>query len=85
MGLEEQVRTLREELVAANTLRRNQLVELGLLREEERQKASRDHEIVKAKLEADMDKLRTELHKQHAKDLEDHTHKVNKCMCLYKA
>ena len=35
---------LREELVQANQLRKQQLVELGLLREEEKQKMQRDHE-----------------------------------------
>ena len=42
--LEGQVAELREELVQANQLRKQQLVELGLLREEEKQKMQRDHE-----------------------------------------
>lgn len=42
--LEAQVGQLREELVQANQLRKQQLVELGLLREEEKQKMQRDHE-----------------------------------------
>ena len=42
--LEAQVAELREELVQANQLRKQQLVELGLLREEEKQKMQRDHE-----------------------------------------
>ncbi|XP_046555303.1 centrosomal protein of 112 kDa-like [Haliotis rubra] len=41
---EGQVRELREELVQSNQLRKQQLVELGLLREEEKQKMLRDHE-----------------------------------------
>ena len=35
---------LREEVVQANQLRKQQLVELGLLREEEKQRMSREHE-----------------------------------------
>jgi centrosomal protein CEP112 len=42
--LEGQISELREELVQANQLRKQQLVELGLLREEEKQKMQRDHE-----------------------------------------
>ena len=75
-GLEDQIRTLQEEIQSSNSLRRQQLVELGLLREEERQKAARDYEMAVAKLEADMDKQRMELHKQHASELEQHTIKV---------
>lgn len=43
--LEAQVSELKEELVQANQLRKQQLVELGLLREEEKQKMQRDHEV----------------------------------------
>ena len=42
--LEEQICKLREEVVQGNQHRKQQLVELGLLREEEKQKMSRDHE-----------------------------------------
>ena len=42
--LESQVVRLREELAQANQLRKEQLLELGILREEEKQKLSRDHE-----------------------------------------
>ena len=42
--LEAQAQGLREELVQANQLRKQQLMELGLLREEEKQKTVRDHE-----------------------------------------
>ena len=75
-GLEQQIRDLREELVSANALRRQQLVELGLLREEERQKTSREHDIAVAKLEAEIDRQRMELHQQHASEMEKHTLKV---------
>jgi centrosomal protein CEP112 len=42
--MERQIQELREEVVQANQLRKQQLVELGLLREEEKQKMQRDHE-----------------------------------------
>ena len=83
-NMEEKIRTLQEEVQNSNSLRRQQLVELGLLREEERQKASRDHEIVVAKLQVDLDKQRMELHKQHAAELEQHTLKVGWLACLWR-
>lgn len=43
-ALELREQELREEVVQANQLRKQQLVELGLLREEEKQKMSREHE-----------------------------------------
>ena len=42
--LEQTVTDLREEVLQANQLRKQQLVELGLLREEEKQKMQREHE-----------------------------------------
>lgn len=44
-GLELREQELREEVVQANQLRKQQLVELGLLREEEKQKMQRDQEM----------------------------------------
>nr|CAB3229848.1 centrosomal protein of 112 kDa-like [Phallusia mammillata] len=75
-GLEQQIRDLREELVSANALRRQQLVELGLLREEERQKAARDNDMAVARLEAEIDRQRMEMHQQHAAELERQTQKA---------
>ncbi|XP_076808963.1 centrosomal protein of 112 kDa-like isoform X1 [Clavelina lepadiformis] len=69
-NMEQQIRELREELVSANALRRQQLVELGLLREEERQKAARDHDLSVQRLESEIDRQRMELHQQHASELE---------------
>ena len=42
--LESQLSELREQLVHSNQLRKQQLVELGLLREEEKQKMQHEHE-----------------------------------------
>ena len=43
-SLEHREQELREEVVQSNQLRKQQLVELGLLREEEKQKMQRDSE-----------------------------------------
>lgn len=70
VSMEVQIRELREELVSANALRRTQLVELGLLREEERQKAAREHDGIVNKLEAEIDRQRLTMHQQHATELD---------------
>lgn len=73
---EAQIRELREELVSSNALRRQQLVELGLLREEERQKAAREHDATVNRLESEIDRQRLEMHRQHATELDRQAQKV---------
>ncbi|XP_027829782.1 centrosomal protein of 112 kDa isoform X10 [Ovis aries] len=68
--MEAQVHRLREELVSVNSQRKQQLVELGLLREEEKQRAARDHEAAVSKLKAESEKMRLELKKSHAAETE---------------
>ncbi|XP_040100316.1 centrosomal protein of 112 kDa isoform X7 [Oryx dammah] len=68
--MEAQVQKLREELVSVNSQRKQQLVELGLLREEEKQRAARDHEAAVSKLKAESEKMRLELRKTHAAETE---------------
>lgn len=68
--MEAQVHRLREELVSVNSQRKQQLVELGLLREEEKQRAARDHEAAVSKLKAESEKMRLELKKTHAAETE---------------
>ncbi|XP_061249039.1 centrosomal protein of 112 kDa isoform X7 [Bos javanicus] len=68
--MEAQVHKLREELVSVNSQRKQQLVELGLLREEEKQRAARDHEAAVSKLKAESEKMRLELKKTHAAETE---------------
>ena len=51
--MEAQVHKLREELISVNSQRKQQLVELGLLREEEKQRAARDHEAAVNRLKAE--------------------------------
>ncbi|XP_043441012.1 centrosomal protein of 112 kDa isoform X3 [Prionailurus bengalensis] len=64
--MEAQVHKLREELIHVNSQRKQQLVELGLLREEEKQKAARDHETTVYKLKAESEKMKLELKRAHA-------------------
>ncbi|XP_078082136.1 centrosomal protein of 112 kDa isoform X2 [Mustelus asterias] len=68
--LESQVHQLREELIQVNSQRKQQLVELGLLREEERQKALRDHEAAVNKLKAEMERMKLEMQKTSATEME---------------
>jgi len=75
-SFENQLRELREELVSVNASRRQQLVELGLLREEERQKMTTESQKAIAKLESEMDQQRLEQHKQHAAELERQSDKM---------
>ncbi|XP_014644673.1 PREDICTED: centrosomal protein of 112 kDa isoform X2 [Ceratotherium simum simum] len=75
--MEAQVHKLREELVNVNSQRKQQLVELGLLREEEKQRAARDHEAAVNKLKAESEKMKTELKKTHAAETELALEKAN--------
>ncbi|XP_054526582.1 centrosomal protein of 112 kDa isoform X19 [Pan troglodytes] len=74
--MEAQVHKLREELINVNSQRKQQLVELGLLREEEKQRATREHEIVINKLKAESEKMKIELKKTHAAETEMTLEKV---------
>ncbi|XP_069055982.1 centrosomal protein of 112 kDa isoform X2 [Pleurodeles waltl] len=76
-GLEAQVHKLREELIQVNTQRKQQLMELGQMREEEKQKAARDHENVVCKLRNDMEKMKLDLQRVHASDMETICEKAN--------
>ncbi|XP_050618349.1 centrosomal protein of 112 kDa isoform X3 [Macaca thibetana thibetana] len=75
--MEAQVQKLREELINVNSQRKQQLVELGLLREEEKQRATREHEIVVNKLKAESEKMKIELKKTHAAETEMTLEKAN--------
>ncbi|XP_044600661.2 centrosomal protein of 112 kDa isoform X7 [Equus asinus] len=75
--MEAQVHRLREELINVNSQRKQQLVELGLLREEEKQRAARDHETAVSKLKAESEKMRIELKKAHAAETEMTLEKAN--------
>ncbi|XP_023666534.2 centrosomal protein of 112 kDa isoform X1 [Paramormyrops kingsleyae] len=66
MALETQVQTLREELRQAHAQRKQQLLELGLQREEERKRAARDMEAVLSRLRAEADRVHLDLERTHA-------------------
>lgn len=74
--MEAQVHKLREELIHVNSQRKQQLVELGLLREEEKQKAARDHETAVYKLKAESEKMKLELKRAHAAETDVALEKV---------
>ncbi|KAL8592673.1 hypothetical protein ACOMHN_037613 [Nucella lapillus] len=75
--LEGQVTDLREDLVQSNQLRKQQLVELGLLREEEKQKMQRDHEAEIGHIRADGEQQRLEMQKMHSIETEKLLEKTN--------
>ncbi|XP_055954492.1 centrosomal protein of 112 kDa isoform X3 [Patella vulgata] len=75
--LETQLRELREELVQSNQLRKQQLVELGLLREEEKQKMQRDHELEITRMRTDSEQQRLELQKTHSFEMEQMLQKTS--------
>ncbi|XP_055875153.1 uncharacterized protein LOC106078496 isoform X1 [Biomphalaria glabrata] len=71
------IRELREDLLQANQLRKQQLVELGLLREEEKQKMHRDHEAEIARVRGEMEQQRLALQRTHSTDMENVLEKTN--------
>ncbi|XP_071066858.1 centrosomal protein of 112 kDa isoform X2 [Dasypus novemcinctus] len=77
VDMEAQVHKLKEELINVNSQRKQQLVELGLLREEEKQRAARDHETAVNKLKAESEKMKMELKKTHAAETEMTLEKAN--------
>ncbi|XP_053390844.1 centrosomal protein of 112 kDa-like isoform X3 [Mercenaria mercenaria] len=68
---------LREEVVQSNQLRKQQLVELGLLREEEKQTMQREQETEMNKLRSEMEQQRLELQKTHSTEMEHVLGKTN--------
>ncbi|XP_032616826.2 centrosomal protein of 112 kDa-like [Hylobates moloch] len=75
--VEAQVHKLRKELINVNLQWKQQLVELALLREEEKKRAAREHEIVVNKLKAESEKMKIELKKTHAAETEMTLEKAN--------
>ncbi|XP_046893646.1 centrosomal protein of 112 kDa isoform X4 [Hypomesus transpacificus] len=75
--LEAQVSALREELQQANAQRKQQLLELGLLREDERQHSAQDQEASMGRLRAEMERLRLDLERSHQAERELAQEKTN--------
>ena len=74
--LEKQVQDMREEVVHANQLRKQQLVELGLLREEEKQKLQHEHDSKVSKLRSQMEQQKLEVEKRLNAEMEKTLEKV---------
>ncbi|XP_047920297.1 centrosomal protein of 112 kDa isoform X8 [Anser cygnoides] len=68
--MESQIHKLREELIQVNAQRKQQLMEMSLQREEEKQRAARDHEMVVNKLKVDAEKMLLDLKKVHDAETE---------------
>lgn len=62
--------TLREELLAAHSQKKQQLSELGLLREEERQRAAQEQEVALGRVRAEMERVRQDLERSHTAERE---------------
>ncbi|XP_077980412.1 centrosomal protein of 112 kDa-like [Glandiceps talaboti] len=75
--LEQQVRELREEVIQSNSLRKQQIVELGLLREEEKQKGVREHEASLSKMKSEMEQQRLQLQRDHSAQMEKALEQTN--------
>lgn len=77
--------SLRKELLAAHSQRKQQLTELGVLREEERQRAAQDQQAALDRLRAEMDKVRQDLERTHKAERELAQEKVGvKCrQCIF--
>ncbi|KAJ8251773.1 hypothetical protein GJAV_G00225280 [Gymnothorax javanicus] len=66
--LEGQVHRLRDDLLQAHGQREQQLKELGLLRDEERQRAAHEQEAAVSRARAETQRLREELERAHTAD-----------------
>ncbi|XP_065591481.1 centrosomal protein of 112 kDa isoform X2 [Cyrtonyx montezumae] len=75
--LENQIHKLREELVQMETQQKQQLMELSLQWEEERQRAARDHKAVVSQLKGETQKTVQALKNVHAAKTEETLDKAN--------
>ncbi|NXX29863.1 CE112 protein, partial [Nicator chloris] len=76
--LEHQIRKLREELIQANTLRNHQLLELSLLRDEDRLKAAQDKEAALSSVKVEMERVISDLKMKHTEETEAALMKANR-------
>lgn len=75
--LEQQVRELREELIQANSTHKTQLMELSLLREEEKQTYKRQDENSQMKSKSQLEQQRLQLQREHSSEMEQILEKTN--------
>ncbi|XP_029815959.1 centrosomal protein of 112 kDa-like [Manacus vitellinus] len=69
-NLENQILRLREELIQANSLRNQQLLDLSRQRDEEKLKAAREKEATVNKMKMETEKMILDLKKRHAAETE---------------
>ncbi|XP_028406543.1 centrosomal protein of 112 kDa-like [Dendronephthya gigantea] len=69
--------SLREELMQKEALYKQQLVELGMLREEEKQTFKRQEESQAAKFRSELEQEKLQLQRQHSTDMEQILDKTN--------
>lgn len=74
--MDNQIHQLKEELIEVNAQRTQQLLELNHQREEEKQRAARDHETALKKLKVEAEKMALDLKKIHAAETERALDKV---------
>ncbi|KAK3726631.1 hypothetical protein QZH41_012284 [Actinostola sp. cb2023] len=75
--LEHQVRDLREEVMQTNSLRKTQLMELNMIREEEKQTYKRQEENLQARSKSEVDQQKLELRRAHSNEMEQLLEKTN--------
>lgn len=75
--LESQIHKLNEELVQVKAQQKQQLMELSLQREEERQRAARDHKAAVSQLKAETERMVLDMKKVHAAETEKTLDKAN--------
>uniref|UniRef100_A0A7N6AN79 DUF4485 domain-containing protein n=1 Tax=Anabas testudineus TaxID=64144 RepID=A0A7N6AN79_ANATE len=74
--LEAQLLSLREELQGAHTKHKQQLAEMALLREEEKQRWSLDKDTALERLRSNMEKIRSDLERSHQQEKDSAQEKV---------
>lgn len=75
--LEQQVRELREEIIQANSTHKTQLMELSLLREEEKQNYKRQEDNMQVKFKSQIEQQRLQLQREHSSEMEQILEKTN--------
>lgn len=77
LGNDQAIKELRDEVIQANSLRKQQLVELGMLRDEEKQSFKRQEESLQAKLRSQLEQQRLALQAEHNAAMEEMLEKTN--------
>ncbi|XP_077110793.1 centrosomal protein of 112 kDa isoform X3 [Ranitomeya variabilis] len=78
--LENQVYKMKEELIQVNAQRKQQILELGHLREEEKHKTAQEHQKAMSKVRAEMESMRLELQRTHAAQIQEALEKAGSRM-----